>query len=73
MATLSDEPAPAAEAPRTGEVPIVPPLHGESSAVGYHDDPSANLAEVAVMPPPIAVDPWSPSAEADSSENNGVA
>ena len=73
VAALPDETAPAAEAPRTGEVPIVPPLHGESSAVGYHDDPSSSLAEVAVMPPPIAADPWTPSAEADSTENNGVA
>jgi len=73
VATLPDETAPAAEAPRTGEVPIVPPLHGESSAVGYHDDPSSSLAEVAVMPPTIAADPWTPSAEAESTENNGVA
>jgi hypothetical protein len=73
VASLTEEPAPASEAPRTGEVPIVPPLHGESSAVGYHDDPSNSLAEVAIMPPPIAADPWAPSAEVEGSENNGVA
>jgi hypothetical protein len=61
------------DATRTGEVPIVPPLHGEASAVGYRDDPTSSLAEVAVMPPPIAADPWSPAPEGDSSENNGVA
>jgi len=61
------------DTPRTGEVPIVPPLHGEASAVGYQDDPANSLAEVAVMPPPIAADPWSPAPESDGSENNGVA
>jgi hypothetical protein len=31
------------------------------------------LAEVAVMPPPIADDPWTPSVEAPGISDNGVA
>jgi hypothetical protein len=31
------------------------------------------LAEVAIMPPPIADDPWTPSAEPSSADDNGVA
>ena len=31
------------------------------------------LAEVAIMPPPIADDPWTPTAEPSSADDNGVA
>jgi hypothetical protein len=71
--SLDTHQEPSSEPPRTGEVPIVPPLHGEASAVGYRDDPAGNLAEVAIMPPPITADPWAPATDADGSENNGVA
>jgi hypothetical protein len=60
------------DAPMTGEVPIVPPQQGDTSVAGY-DDPSGNVAEVSIMPPPITDDPWSPAPNGDSSESNGVA
>lgn len=60
------------DAQMTGEVPIVPPQQGDTSAVGY-DDPSGAMAEVSTMPPPITDDPWSPAPNGDSSESNGVA
>ncbi|MGH9081695.1 MAG: DUF4388 domain-containing protein [Acidimicrobiales bacterium] len=34
---------------------------------------SAGLAEVAMMPPPIAVDPWAPPPETEDAGGNGVA
>ncbi len=73
VATIADDLATSVAAPRTGEVPIVPPLHGDASAVAYHQGPSDNLAEVAVMPPPITDDPWAPTAGDDGDVTNGVA
>ncbi len=59
LASMAPAPSPAtADAPLTGEVPITPPLGGASPAVGAVDERSGDAAEVAVMPPPIAGDPW---------------
>jgi len=73
VATMDGDPVAVAEAPLTGEVPIVPPLHGDPSAAGYTQGPADNLAEAAVMPPPITDDPWAPAAGADSAGSSGVA
>ncbi len=68
----SDSDAPSgSDSPLTGEVPIVPPLHGEASAVGYQEDSANSLAEVAVMQSAGGADPW--TAESEGAESNGVA
>lgn len=51
----------------SGSLP--PPEEGASGDNGHQD----NLAEVAIMPPPIADDPWTPAVEAPSVSDNGVA
>jgi hypothetical protein len=37
------------------------------------EERSGNLAEVAVMPPPIADDPWTPVNEASDPKDDGAA
>ena len=49
--------------------PSAPPLDG----VGSEDGRPDGLAEVAVMPPPIADDPWTPSADSSHATDDGVA
>ena len=46
-----------------------PPDTATTVADGGRD----GLAQVAIMPPPIADDPWTPSAERSSADDNGVA
>ena len=46
-----------------------PPDMATTVADGGRD----GLAQVAIMPPPIADDPWTPSAERSSADDNGVA
>lgn len=50
-------------------VPLPPPEVDSHTGDGYPE----GLAEVAVMPPPIADDPWAPTAEASPASDNGVA
>jgi len=47
-----------------------PPPEGDAASEDDHRD---DLAEVAIMPPPIAADPWSPAPETTSTSDNGVA
>jgi Domain of unknown function (DUF4388) len=47
-----------------------PPPEGESPA---EDAQRETLAEVAVMPPPIADDPWAPTVDTTAASDNGVA
>jgi len=42
-------------------------------AVPATTDVIGSLADVAIMPPPIADDPWTPAPESDRAEKNGVA
>jgi hypothetical protein len=49
--------------------PPPPPDRATTVADGGRD----GLAQVAIMPPPIADDPWTPSAEPSSADDNGVA
>ncbi len=52
---------------------LPPPPSPVSEAVGPpEEDPSA-LAEVTMMPPPIAGDPWAPDFTSTAAEDNGVA
>ena len=61
-------PSDAGQTNTTGEVPVTA-SNGSSSADG-----SGNLAEVAIMPPPLSSDPWSgPGTDKARSESDGVA
>jgi hypothetical protein len=64
--SISDDPTP-------DDGTVVPPPPGADSAVGSGDDRVNSLAEVAMMPPPIAGDPWTPSTESVPASDNGVA
>jgi hypothetical protein len=46
---------------------------GPSGPSSPQPNESAGLAEVAIMPPPIAVDPWAPPNEVEDTGGNGVA
>jgi hypothetical protein len=74
---ISTLPAPApsggAEESRMEDLAIALPPPGQDAAVGGGDDGFSGLAEVAMMPPPIAGDPWTPTTESDASSDNGVA
>jgi len=52
----------------TAPVPL-----GSDSVVDSDDEGPGTMAEVAIMPPPIAADPWTPRAEPDTGSDNGVA
>jgi hypothetical protein len=54
------------------ELVTAPPPEPEPAAVG-NEEPFESLAEVAVMPPPIAGDPWAPVAEPSDTDTDGVA
>jgi hypothetical protein len=62
-----------AEESRIEDLATVLPPPGQDSTVGGDDDGFSGLAEVAMMPPPIAGDPWTPTTESDASSDNGVA
>jgi hypothetical protein len=70
----ADETAVIPDPPAAGEpadAPVVPPPPvAEPVAVGA-EERSGNLAEVAMMPPPIAEDPWAPVSESGSLESGG--
>ncbi len=61
------------EESRMEDLADVLPPPGPDSADGGDDDGFSGLAEVAMMPPPIAGDPWTPTTESDASSDNGVA
>ncbi len=67
----SNEPAGPAGGPPTAEMPLVSDQSGIAGLPG--EPPAGSLAEVAMMPPPIAADPWTPMAEADEPDGDGVA
>jgi hypothetical protein len=48
-----------------------PPPPDVEPVVGNGDQNFRSLAEVAIMPPPIAGDPWAPTAPAPTAETNG--
>jgi Domain of unknown function (DUF4388) len=61
-AGLGDDDPVLVPAPPVGEVPA-----------GETDEQPGNLAEVAIMPPPIAEDPWTPVTQSAGTADNGVA
>jgi hypothetical protein len=66
-------PSTGAEESRMEDLAAVLPPPGPDAADGGDDDGFSGLAEVAMMPPPIAGDPWTPTTESDASSDNGVA
>ncbi|MGD0391258.1 MAG: DUF4388 domain-containing protein [Acidimicrobiales bacterium] len=50
-----------------------PPPPGAGSSAPDRGEPFGGLAEVAMMPPPIAGDPWGPSATPADSDDDGAA
>ncbi len=75
VADLTSLPAPP-DLARTGvddveSLSSSPPPSDEGVSGG--EEGQDNLAEVAIMPPPIADDPWTPTIEAPSASDNGVA
>jgi hypothetical protein len=65
-------PPPSTES-RMEDLAAVLPPPGPDSVDGGGDEGFSGLAEVAMMPPPIAGDPWTPTTESDASSDNGVA
>jgi len=61
------------EDPGVEGLTAVPPPVDLEPAVGLDDSRFTSLAEVAIMPPPIAGDPWAPTVGSNSSDDNGVA
>jgi Domain of unknown function (DUF4388) len=60
--------------PAEGDNSAKPPeSSGPSGPSGSPPGQSAGLAEVAIMPPPIADDPWAPPSDAEDAGGNGVA
>jgi hypothetical protein len=57
----------------TDDLASAPPPTGSTQEDGPDGDRFDSLAEVAIMPPPIAGDPWAPSPEPAASDGNGVA
>lgn len=55
-----------------GVVPPPPPL-GSDPAVAGREGRFGSLAQVAIMPPPIADDPWAPVTQSSGSAENGSA
>jgi hypothetical protein len=49
-----------------------PPPPGRDAAVSASNDRFGSLAEVAIMPPPIAGDPWAATAESNGSANGSA-
>lgn len=70
-------PAPPFGAPHEDEAGTadgVPPPPNTESTAASHEDGRDGLAEVAIMPPPIAGDPWTPVAEShDTDTSSGIA
>ncbi len=56
----------------TGSADGVPPPPGTESPAASHEDGQDGLAEVTIMPPPIAGDPWTPVSESHDT-GNGIA
>lgn len=54
------------------ELIATPPPEPEPTLIG-NEDRFESLAEVAIMPPPIAGDPWAPVAEPSGTDTDGVA
>lgn len=74
ISTLPTPPATTGvEESRMEDLAAALPPPGPDSAVGGDDDGFSGLAEVAMMPPPIAGDPWTPATESEASSDNGVA
>jgi hypothetical protein len=57
----------------TADLAAVPSPLGSDSAVAGTDDGFNGLAEVAMMPPPIAGDPWTSNLDSETTRDNGVA
>jgi hypothetical protein len=59
--------------PPAGAGPEDGAAHPPEPPSGPQPGQAAGLAEVAIMPPPIAVDPWAPPPEVEDTGGNGVA
>jgi len=57
----------------TDDLASVPPPSEWDSTVNIGSDRLEILADVAMMPPPIAGDPWAPISESDGTDDDGVA
>jgi hypothetical protein len=74
IASLPDPPETAAGDPSPDHPStFLPPPSGSDDAEAGDAGRFSTLAEVAMMPPPIANDPWTPSAGVNGTEDNGVA
>ena len=76
IASLPAPPVPPIPAPTLAdEVDLdgAPPPPPESATATASDGQQGGLAQVTIMPPPIADDPWSPSADSGTTGGNGVA
>ena len=62
-------PPPQMDVPDGGDEVAPPPPPGLDPVLNSSEDRFGSLAEVAIMPPPIAGDPWAPPAEANGSAN----
>ncbi len=71
-ATSGPGPAPVAEGFGTDDLAPVSASPGVGSA-GDRSEPFDGLAEVTIMPPPIAGDPWAPTTPSTDSDDNGAA
>jgi len=56
-----------------GKTAVPPPPPFLDASVASDDKPFGSLAEVAMMPPPIAGDPWAQTAQSNGSDDNGAA
>ena len=66
-------PSPASsESAPSDEPPAIPPPPVVDPSVASDEKPFGSLAEVAMMPPPIADDPWAQTAKSNGSDDNGA-
>jgi len=69
--TVLSPPSPVGYADVAMDEDAPPPPPSVEPVVGNGDRKFQSLAEVAIMPPPIAGDPWAPTAPAPTAETNG--
>ncbi len=66
-------PVPPASSDEATVAAVVPPPPDPEPVAVAAEDRSGNLAEVTVMPPPIADDPWAPVSESSAPKDDGAA
>ncbi len=71
LPSSSSPPSPTAYGDTATDGDAPPPPPGVEPVLGNSDRRFQSLAEVAIMPPPIAGDPWAPTPPAPDTEANG--